>query len=174
MLILEKFSPECTVLNFSNFPGGKENLIKHLSQQRVSACKKDHRPLQGAVPLKDSCASLEKSRCQYHFRGLWSPDVSGLSGWSRCSNASLRGFLPKKNQKASFGWAARRRWEGKEETDKFRDRPLPAAGLDFLLLIDRGTLLAFLRKAMWIWGKAEKKERQPQMFHKWWSSATLP
>lgn len=45
MLILEKFAPECTVLNLSNFPGGKEHLIKRLSQQKVSACKKDHRPL---------------------------------------------------------------------------------------------------------------------------------
>lgn len=66
-------------------------------------------------------------------------------------------FYQKRN-KASFGWAERRRWEGKEETDKFRDRPLPAAGLDFLLLIDSETLLAFLRKAMWIWGKKEKKD----------------
>lgn len=34
-------------------------------------------------------ASLEKSSCPYHFRGPSSPDVSGLSGWSRYPDALL-------------------------------------------------------------------------------------
>lgn len=36
ILILEKFAPECTLLNLSDLPGGKDHLLQHLGEHKMS------------------------------------------------------------------------------------------------------------------------------------------
>ena len=50
---------------------------KHLSQQRMLASQKDHRPFRESGK---GTASLEKSRHQFYFRGIWRMSLVLLAG----------------------------------------------------------------------------------------------
>ena len=113
------------------FPWWQRAFEKGPESAEGSACKKDQSFL-GRIGRR--AASLEKSRCQCHFRGPWSTEsVVFLAGAVlKCSSwrFSTKPNKTKPNkQKASFGWAARERWEGREEADKFRDRTFATGGI---------------------------------------------